>query len=187
MAQFFDKAISRPLLLLVPAWVHPNHLSVLRAALLWPLIEVQHQPRLAVGVIIASSICDLLDGSLARIRNQTSRFGEILDAASDKIFVLGALIFTCWELVPASIIWSILLLDLMLIAGRPIKSRLGVTSKSNAWGALKVWTQTIAIGLVLLREQTLVAFANVVFFLAIIFAFCSLVGHVRDILRRKQS
>ena len=54
MAQFFDQAISRPLLIFVPEWIHPNDLTVARATCLLPLIEARSYPTLAVSIVILS-------------------------------------------------------------------------------------------------------------------------------------
>ena len=89
----FDKAVRRPLLEFVPAWVHPNHFTILRALLLFPLILARNIPWLAVSIVLLSSVCDLFDGPLARVRGQTSETGASLDAFSDKFFLLGALFF----------------------------------------------------------------------------------------------
>ena len=58
---------------------------------------------------------DYLDGKLARLWNQTSRFGELADPAIDRIYILATLIVLYMrEALP---LWSILLLlgrDLIL-------------------------------------------------------------------------
>ena len=38
---------------------------------------------------------DLLDGFLARVLNQRTKFGEILDPIADKVLVLAALVIMC--------------------------------------------------------------------------------------------
>jgi phosphatidylglycerophosphate synthase len=79
MAEFFDQAVSRPLLSFVPEWIHPNDLTIARAACLLPLIEARAYPTLAVSITILSAAFDLLDGPLARLRGQVTQSGAVLD------------------------------------------------------------------------------------------------------------
>ncbi|MCL1900710.1 MAG: CDP-alcohol phosphatidyltransferase family protein [Promicromonosporaceae bacterium] len=55
----------------------------------------------AVGVLMVSGITDWLDGFLARRLNQTSRLGQVLDPAADRLFILVTLLGLAWrEVVP---------------------------------------------------------------------------------------
>jgi len=42
-------------------------------------------PRVAAGILIASGLCDILDGQLARRAGVTSRFGAFLDSTLDRL------------------------------------------------------------------------------------------------------
>jgi CDP-diacylglycerol--glycerol-3-phosphate 3-phosphatidyltransferase len=42
-------------------------------------------PRVAAGILIASGLCDMLDGQLARRAGTTSRFGAFLDSTLDRL------------------------------------------------------------------------------------------------------
>ncbi|MBI4139291.1 CDP-alcohol phosphatidyltransferase family protein [Candidatus Uhrbacteria bacterium] len=165
-----------------PTWIHPNHLSILRAACILPLIWAKDRPALAVSIAIFSALCDMLDGPLSRIRGQVSQTGAVLDATSDKIFVLGALVFVVWERVPFPISAAIIALDLVLTAMRPIKRWRGARSDANQWGAIKVWAQSFGLCFVLTGNPTLTFLAVPTFILAIALAVLSLVGHLRDIM-----
>ncbi|MGH7555699.1 MAG: CDP-alcohol phosphatidyltransferase family protein [Longimicrobiales bacterium] len=59
-----------------------------------------------VTILIAAAVSDYLDGWVARTFGQATRAGEILDPATDKLFVLSALasylrsgVFAGWELI----------------------------------------------------------------------------------------
>jgi phosphatidylglycerophosphate synthase len=175
-----DQAVKRPLLSLVPSWIHPNHFTILRALLLFPLILARNIPWLAVSIVLLSSVCDLFDGLLARVRGQTSETGASLDAFSDKFFLLGALIFACGDRVPSGLVNPIVALDVLLTILRPIKKRLRVTTKSNKWGAAKTWSQTAALVCVLSGWPWLGNRAYPFFGLAIFFALLSFRGHLQD-------
>lgn len=73
-----------------PAWLTvPNALTFMRI-LLTPLFGYlwwRHRYGLAIVVFAIASVSDVLDGLLARILNQRSRLGQILDPTADKIMV----------------------------------------------------------------------------------------------------
>jgi cardiolipin synthase len=76
-------------------WTVPNALSVLRLLgvplFLWLLLG----PRAdgwALLVLAVSGFTDWLDGVLARLLNQTSRFGALLDPLADRLYILATLL-----------------------------------------------------------------------------------------------
>src|SRR5262249_61484748 len=68
----------------------PNALSVLRLVLvplfLW-LLLVEHSDAWATGILMFSGASDWADGKIARLMNQSSRLGELLDPAVDRIYM----------------------------------------------------------------------------------------------------
>ncbi|MFH1621350.1 MAG: CDP-alcohol phosphatidyltransferase family protein [Patescibacteria group bacterium] len=186
MAEEFDSIVRKPLLEYVPGWIKPNHLTALRAILLGPLIVFRGQSAVAVSIVLLSSLCDLFDGPLARIRKQATQTGAVFDATMDKIFILGAFCFACSQ-VSTEIIVIIFILDALLTFIRPIKRLLKVKADANPWGAAKVWTQTTAICLDLLHDEWSVGFLSMALYIAIFFAFCSLYMHLEEIVTHKKS
>ena len=77
----------------------PNLLSMFRFAaapmLAWAVL-VSQTPALAIGIVLAAALTDLLDGHCARAIGQVSELGGVLDPIADKIFILTAL----------SLLWS---------------------------------------------------------------------------------
>lgn len=183
MAEFFDEAVRKPLLAHVPSWIHPNHLTVARAAFLVPLVLVRNSPFWAISVVTLSSLCDLLDGPLARNRGQVSQDGATLDATCDKVFNLGAILFACWGLIPYGIAIAVIALDLVLAGIRPVKRRRGIKTDANAYGGAKVWLQSLGIGFALYRAAWSDMLVVPLFGLAIVAAVLSLAGHIRDFAR----
>jgi cardiolipin synthase len=72
----------------------PNLLSLLRLAMvpvfLW--LVLSGQEGLALITLVVASGTDYLDGYLARKLNQTTRLGELLDPAADRLYILATLI-----------------------------------------------------------------------------------------------
>jgi cardiolipin synthase len=73
----------------------PNLLSVLRLAgvplFLWLLLGPQADGW-AIVVLAVGGATDWADGKLARLLNQYSRVGELLDPAVDRLYILAALL-----------------------------------------------------------------------------------------------
>ena len=76
----------------------PNALSAARLAGVPVFLWLVLGPRSATGDIIAAAllglagISDWLDGKLARMLNQTSRLGQLLDPAADRLYILATLV-----------------------------------------------------------------------------------------------
>lgn len=187
MAELFDQAVRKSLLTYIPGWVRPNHLSTARALLLAPLLVFRAEPWIAIGIVLLSSICDLLDGPLARLRGIVSKAGAMLDAFSDKIFLNGALFFACSHAIPAGVRWTALALDVSLMLVRPVKSRFGLSVNANRWGGAKAWAQTFGICFALSQDASIEMFAQPAYLAAIFFAVLDLGGHVSDLVAALRS
>ena len=174
----------------MPPWLKPNHLSVGRIVIV-PLIGVLYwygKNAWAVFALAVAVVSDILDGAMANIRQQKTKLGEVLDPCADKVLILTVLIEdglrNDWSHVPAWLIVLVVVLETVLILGRPFKKRLGVSAGSNKWGQAKMWFQSAAaFGLVADSGWTIVA-ANLFLGTALILAVLSLVGHIRDVLAR---
>jgi cardiolipin synthase len=107
----------------------PNALSLLRllgVPLFGWLLLGPHLDAAAFGVLGAAGISDYLDGRLARAFDQTSRLGQLLDPAADRLYVLVVLVtFAVRGFVP---VWFAVLLlsrDLILAPTIPLLRRHG--------------------------------------------------------------
>jgi CDP-diacylglycerol--glycerol-3-phosphate 3-phosphatidyltransferase len=82
----------------------PNLLSLLRLLgvplFLWLLLG-PHADWAALGVLAFAGVSDWLDGKLARLLNQTSRVGMLLDPAADRLYILATLTaFSLRDIIP---------------------------------------------------------------------------------------
>jgi cardiolipin synthase len=70
-------------------WTVPNVLSLTRVPLgaVFPL--TLHRPHLAVLVLAAAAVTDVVDGWWARTRGQVTPLGTVLDPITDKLFVVA--------------------------------------------------------------------------------------------------
>jgi cardiolipin synthase len=76
----------------------PNGISALRLAgvplFLWLVLGPRSATAdyWAVGVLMAAGLSDWLDGKIARALNQTSRLGQLLDPAADRLYIAATII-----------------------------------------------------------------------------------------------
>ncbi|MFA5935541.1 MAG: CDP-alcohol phosphatidyltransferase family protein [Patescibacteria group bacterium] len=190
MAKLFDRAIT-PVLNRIPRWVHPNLITIARGILVVPVILFAREgyPWLAITALLVSSACDIMDGPLARHRGIANGAGVWLDPMSDKVFVLGALFFACSGRIPYVVCTVILALEAALVLIRLFKTSEDTTSasaKSNAFGAIKTWAQSFAIGFVLSGNFILYQLSAYAIGLALALAGASFFRHLRDIISPRE-
>lgn len=102
----------------------PNLLSLLRLAgiplFLWLLLG-PHDDLLAVLVLALSGLTDWLDGKLARLLNQSSRLGALLDPVADRLYTLSTLLaFGVREILPWWVVAVLIVRDLVLLLTLPV-------------------------------------------------------------------
>ncbi len=87
----------------------PNLIGYARVALLLAsLFFALGQPLVFLALYTASFLLDAADGHAARLLGQTSRFGAVLDMATDRV-ATNALVLTLSHLFPAFVVWFQLL------------------------------------------------------------------------------
>ena len=111
----------------------PNALSVLRLALVpvfLYLLLVAHATGWAVGVLMFSGFSDWADGKIARlVDNQSSRLGELLDPAVDRIYmVIVPVALAIYGAVPWWIVFTLIGRDVVLAATLPMLRSRGLTA-----------------------------------------------------------
>jgi cardiolipin synthase (CMP-forming) len=110
----------------------PNALSVLRLVLvpvfLYVLL-VPHDDAWAVGILMFSGVSDWADGKIARLANQSSRVGELLDPLVDRIYVVTIPIaFALRGFVPWWIVAVLIGRDALLALTLPALRSRGLTA-----------------------------------------------------------
>ena len=110
----------------------PNVLSMIRLALvpvfLW-LLLVAHADAWATGILMFTGASDWADGKIARMMNQSSRLGELLDPAVDRIYMVTIPIaFALRHFVPWWFVIALIARDGILAATLPALRSRGLTS-----------------------------------------------------------
>lgn len=167
----------------IPVWIKPNHLSILRIIMVGPIVALLliGQNLIAVILFVLTALLDTFDGILARVRSQKTKEGEWLDPFADKVLILSLLLFYGWFRLPIWLIITIVILEIFLVFGRPIKIKLKRPTQANIWGKIKMGCQSIALTGLISGFDLLKPVVILFFLLAICFAFLSLLAHLFDI------
>ncbi|MCD8390367.1 MAG: CDP-diacylglycerol--glycerol-3-phosphate 3-phosphatidyltransferase, partial [Firmicutes bacterium] len=104
----------------------------------------------ALGVFVLASLTDMLDGYIARSRNQITTFGKFAAPLADKILTTAAvLVFLgngTYNAVGGTIALMIIMTREFMVAGvRLVAVGEGEVIAANIWGKLKTVAQMIAI------------------------------------------
>lgn len=135
----------------------PNYLTLIRIFLVPLLVVVLLTPYsekwfgiesygLAIAIFLIASLTDILDGHIARRRQQVSKIGTLLDPIADKLLVSAALIVLVEKnLAPAWAVVIILGREFVVTGLRSIAASEGIIISAQKVGKIKMWAQCIAI------------------------------------------
>jgi len=135
----------------------PNYLTLARIIVVPLLVVVLLTPfaeewfgissyALAIAIFLAASLTDILDGHIARSRQQVSKMGALLDPIADKLLVSAALIVLVEKhLAPAWAVVVILGREFIITGLRSIAATEGIVISAQRVGKIKMWAQCTAI------------------------------------------
>ncbi len=110
---------------------------------------------LAIAIFLAAALTDILDGHLARRRNQVSNIGKLLDPIADKLLISAALIVLVEKhLAPAWAVVIILGREFIVTGLRSIAATEGIVISAQKIGKIKMWAQCVAIVSLLVAGAT---------------------------------
>ena len=133
----------------------PNLLTLSRIPLMFIIVSLMrcHWPgaaSLAFVLFLAAGVSDWLDGYIARKRGIVSNFGKLMDALTDKIFVLGLMIsFVSIDALPVSWVLLVMCREFLITGMRMVAASKGVVFAAERGGKQKTVTQLFAIGFLL--------------------------------------
>jgi CDP-diacylglycerol---glycerol-3-phosphate 3-phosphatidyltransferase len=135
----------------------PNYLTFARIVIVPLLVVVLLTPvseawlgvsgyALAVVIFLAAALTDILDGHLARRRDQVSKLGKFLDPIADKLLISAALIVLVEKhLAPSWAVVVILGREFIVTGLRSVAASEGIVIQARNAGKLKMWAQCVTI------------------------------------------
>jgi len=178
-----DKILAKTILKLIPAGILPNHITVFRFLTTPVVVLLMLYGQYYIGLVafLLVAFTDMIDGSLARTRNQITDWGKIYDPLADKILI-GSMVFIIvlryidfWT----SII--IISIEIVIIIVAWIRKMKGREIQANLWGKIKMILQVMGVTILLLSIifdlAALLPLASGILYLAIAFAIVSLLTY----------
>ena len=143
----------------------------------------------ALGVFIAASLTDMLDGKIARKYNLVTNFGKFMDPLADKILVCSALIaLSDIGRMPAWIVIVIIARDFIISGFRLVAAEKGVVIAAGWSGKIKTTVQMIMVCFLVadLGGKVFYVIDQVLIYLALVLTIVSLLDylvHNKDVLK----
>lgn len=143
----------------------------------------------ALGVFIAASLTDMLDGKIARKYNLVTNFGKFMDPLADKLLVCSALIaLSDIGRMPAWIVIVIIARDFIISGFRLVAVEKGVVIAAGWSGKIKTTVQMIMVCFLVadLGGKVFYVIDQVLIYLALVLTIVSLLDylvHNKDVLK----
>lgn len=170
---------------LIPRSIHPNHLTVLRMALVPLVVFFLHRREWEIGapLFVLAAATDWLDGLLARLRRQITEWGIVYDPIADKLLVGAVLLVIVFEHVNVYLGYALFIMEAAAVTASIIRYRRGIISPANKWGKAKMVFEVLGITLLLFAlwsgQQLFVSLSAGTLALALIAALASVYWRIR--------
>ena len=165
----------------------PNKLTILRMLMI-PFFVVfmltdlggAANKYIALGIFVAASLTDWLDGKIARKYNLVTNFGKFMDPLADKLLVCSAMIcLVKMDRLAAWIVIVIIAREFIISGFRLVASDNGVVIAASYWGKFKTVFQMLMIILLILDlGGVFTVIETAVTWIALILTVVSLVDYI---------
>ncbi len=110
---------------------------------------------IAIAIFLLAAFTDVLDGHLARRRNQVSTLGKFLDPIADKLLISASLIVLVEKnLAPSWAVVVIISREFIVTGLRSVAASEGLVIQARNIGKIKMWAQSVAIVALLVAAAT---------------------------------
>ncbi|PIQ89863.1 MAG: CDP-diacylglycerol--glycerol-3-phosphate 3-phosphatidyltransferase [Candidatus Omnitrophica bacterium CG11_big_fil_rev_8_21_14_0_20_42_13] len=139
---------------------------------------------IALGIFLLAVVSDFIDGYIARVKKQKTKFGSIVDPLADKLLLISS--FLCLYIkndiypgvfLPLGVVLVIISRDVIILLGAIIiyLMREDLNVKPSAFGKFTTFFQMLTIILFIMRFK----FVNVVWVIAVFFTIVSGIDYLR--------
>lgn len=179
-----DQLMAKTVLKLVPDFVTPNQITAMRILATPFVFFLILSGEYSIGgfAFLFVAFSDAMDGSLARTRNQVTKFGMMFDPLADKLLIGSMVLLLVFKYFSFWLGITILILEIIFIISASISTiYFSKVRMANNWGKIKMFCQVLAVFITLLaiflEFPALFGIAAWLFGLAIGFAILSLFTH----------
>ena len=171
-------------------WTLSNALSFVRLLLAIPisLLLIRNEPAsnvYAALLMVTAAVTDLFDGMLARMLNEVTEFGKIIDPLADKISVgIITIILAVQNKLPVWFLASVLVRDaIIFLGGVYIRRAKGIILQSNWTGKWAVTTVALFVLVVVLDLESVLWLKEVLLMASTIMLVISFVLYLKRFLQ----
>jgi CDP-diacylglycerol--glycerol-3-phosphate 3-phosphatidyltransferase len=165
----------RPILFFIPRFITPNSITVLRFLLTPIVLQLLWIESYTAGTALFffAAFTDAVDGSLARVRNQITRWGIFFDPIADKLLIGSVLLLVAFQYISWWIVALVLAMEITIALGAFMRRRKNKFNHANIWGKVKMFSEFVALMLLLVGVQgnhsALIELSETVLLFALIF------------------
>ena len=166
----------------------PNKLTILRVILILPFTLFMIIGKCegisrwaALGIFIAASLTDMLDGKIARKYNLITDFGKFMDPLADKLLVCCAMIcLVDLGRLPSWVCLIIIAREFIISGFRLVASDNGIVIAASYWGKFKTTFQMAMVILLIIdfKFLPLHILTLIVIYISCILTVISLVDYI---------
>lgn len=147
-----DHFLKWTLLRFVPKSWTPNQFTMARICLIPVVAWLMATQNYNVGIVVfvLAALTDAIDGSLARTRNQITRFGMLFDPIADKLLIGVMVLFVVFQNYNWRLGVAIIGVEVIIILSAVVAEfRFQTVRAANIWGKIKMVLQVLAVFLTL--------------------------------------
>ena len=178
-----DRILNAVFVRFLPKQLHPNYVTLFRFMLIPPVLWFIGLEDWAIGVplFVFAAFTDAVDGTMARMRKQITKWGTFADPAADKLLIGSVVIlFVAKEINP---IFALIIVgvELLILLTGAIRNRKKWVVSANWAGKFKMLLQVIGVSALLIAKWTgislFVPFSIGALSIGIVFAIVSLLTY----------
>ena len=180
--------------LFVNVWTIPNVLTMIRLIMVpvFVVLFLNGYKMASLGVFVAASLTDMLDGYLARKLNQITDFGKLFDPLADKLMVLSAM--TCQgieQVFPWAAIIIVACKEVSMVVGGLLMLKNDVVVYSNYIGKAAQACFILSLVLAFFHDELAawgVQLDIILLWMTVVLALCAMIVYIIESVRiiRKQ-
>jgi len=178
-----DKVMAKVVLPLIPKNWEPNYFTIARF-FLTPVVVfaiIYERLYLSIFLFLIAAFTDMIDGSLARVRNKITNWGKLYDPLADKLLIGSIVYILVSKYIDFYAALVIISLESILIIGGAWRASRNIEVHANLWGKIKMVLQVIGGIFLLIALPThgkfLISISATAFYLAIAFGIITLFTH----------
>jgi phosphatidylglycerophosphate synthase len=136
----------------IPKFIRPNDITAARFVLTPVVVWLIWRGNYAVGVPLfaLTSFTDTIDGTMARMRNQITRWGIVFDPIADKVLISSILLVLIIRHLSFYLGIAIICIEVIVALAGIYSYRLNTVFMANYIGKSKMCLQVVGLGFLLL-------------------------------------